>query len=262
MKKLNHYYFNTIDSEYKAYILGFIYADGSINISREPLRNKKGEIYKIRERKRLSISIQERDGYVLNQLATDLNVNLNKRNPPSSIKRGWQSQIRLAIFSDEIFENLVQLGCFENKSKIGMIFPNIKEEFIPHFIRGFFDGDGSIGIKIRKNNYIRKTSYTLKNPGKSERYTLRLTLSSTCESFLKKIESILVDKTGCNFSFEKKNNCINMICYSSEGTKRICDYLYTNSSIYLERKKNKVIEFDMLIKSQAENKFSEGLETT
>jgi hypothetical protein len=36
------------------------------------------------------------------------------------------------------------LGCFLNKSLI-LLPPNLTDEFIPHFIRGYFDGDGSIG---------------------------------------------------------------------------------------------------------------------
>jgi hypothetical protein len=41
-------------------------------------------------------------------------------------------------------DDLINLGCVPNKSLI-LLPPNLTEEFISHFIRGYFDGDGSIG---------------------------------------------------------------------------------------------------------------------
>ena len=51
------------------------------------------------------------------------------------------------ITSDKMFSDLCKHGCVPNKSLI-LTFPVITEELIPHFIRGYFDGDG--GITIRK----------------------------------------------------------------------------------------------------------------
>ena len=46
--------------------------------------------------------------------------------------------------------DLINLGCIPNKSLI-LLPPKLKDEFISHFIRGYFDGDGSIGKY--KNRY-------------------------------------------------------------------------------------------------------------
>ena len=40
--------------------------------------------------------------------------------------------------------DLINLGCVPNKSLI-LTPPNLKDKFVSHFIRGYFDGDGSIG---------------------------------------------------------------------------------------------------------------------
>ena len=41
-------------------------------------------------------------------------------------------------------DDLINLGCTPNKSLV-LLPPNLTDDFIPHFIRGYFDGDGSIG---------------------------------------------------------------------------------------------------------------------
>jgi len=264
MQKINHYYFESIDTEYKAYILGFIFADGSIHTVKESIRNKNKEVYRIRERKRFVISIQKPDGYILEPLAEDLNVTIVTRNPPSTIKNNWQPQSKITVCSDSIFDDLQKLGCYPNKSTVGMDFPTLLPEFIPHFIRGFFDGDGSLGIKIEKNTYQRKSKYVLKNPAKPLRYTIRIIFSSVSKSFLEQIEKYLTEHTPCTFVYEQYKNkkCYNMVSYGITSTQNICNFLYKDASYFLERKKEKLNEFNMLIKSQAEITISEGLETT
>ena len=51
------------------------------------------------------------------------------------------------------FKKLFELGCLNNKTqKIRL--PNLSNELMPHFIRGYFDGDGSIyKIKKRPNSF-------------------------------------------------------------------------------------------------------------
>jgi DNA-binding transcriptional regulator WhiA len=55
------------------------------------------------------------------------------------------------IYNDTIFDRLVELGVTERKSLI-IIFPDTPEPYVRHFIRGCWDGDGSIG-KHNKNSY-------------------------------------------------------------------------------------------------------------
>ena len=55
--------------------------------------------------------------------------------------------------SQKTVDDLKKLGCVENKSLI-LTFPSkeqVPEEFIYHFIRGYFDGDGSICKKEKSN---------------------------------------------------------------------------------------------------------------
>lgn len=53
------------------------------------------------------------------------------------------------ITSEKMFNDLCTLGCVPNKSLI-LKFPKIKEDFVPDFIRGYFDGDGSVWSAKKK----------------------------------------------------------------------------------------------------------------
>lgn len=57
-----------------------------------------------------------------------------------------------------MFEDLIKQGCIPNKSLV-LTFPNkhqVPENLINHFIRGYFDGDGSISYGIRERYSVRK----------------------------------------------------------------------------------------------------------
>ena len=60
---INHDYFLEINSDKKAYFLGFFIADGCVSI------NKKQRCYG-----RFSFGIQEEDGYLLDVLGQEVNV--------------------------------------------------------------------------------------------------------------------------------------------------------------------------------------------
>ena len=62
------------------------------------------------------------------------------------------------LTSDKMFNDLIKQGCIPNKSLV-LTFPNkyqVPENLINHFIRGYFDGDGSINYGIREKYSIRK----------------------------------------------------------------------------------------------------------
>jgi hypothetical protein len=247
--KINHNYFDLIDTEYKAYILGFIYADGCI-------QHPKGKQMNMR------ISIQEEDGYILDKLSKDAAGNyLRNKQPPSHIKAGYKPQVSVYICSTLLCFRLIKLGCKIRKSKEGMTFPKLQPELIKHFIRGFMDGDGSVIIKKQSYNYVRKTTTPLKINHK-QRYKLRLAFCSTDKKFLLDISKHLNLKK--IYITEKLKTQITYILWieNKEDVKNSIDYLYKDCNFFLKRKYNKIIEFNMTIKSEAEDTFSERLETT
>lgn len=91
------------------------------------------------------------------------------------------------------------------------------ERLINHFIRGYFDGDGSISIT------------------KSNRQPHLNLLGS--KSFLSTVQKILVNVCGVSYTKIRKSSQIYSMSYGGKlNCKAIRDYLYKDSTIYLERK--------------------------
>ena len=120
--KLNKDFFKVIDDEYKAYILGFIYADGYIESNERTL----------------TFNINKKDIDILNKikLYTECENEIKK----SSTK----NCIRLHLCSKELVEDLKVLGVVRNKTN-KISFPEIDFTLMRHFLRGYFDGDGHVG---------------------------------------------------------------------------------------------------------------------
>lgn len=132
--KQNREFFKNIDSKDKAYILGLLYADGCNFI--------KGTRYKV------SLVLHLKDKYLLE----DINNLIGSERP---LQVSYNTSI-LHLSGKEYSDDLTKLGCMAKKSLI-LEFPTkeqVPEEFLPDFIRGYFDGDGCIGIS---NNYLRVT---------------------------------------------------------------------------------------------------------
>jgi len=122
---MNEDYFKKINSQNKAYILGFIMADGSINP----------------EQRAVSIRLHHRDKEVLDFIKSEICPD----KPLYIIKEhGWSAkQLFLLLSSVKMMNDLVRLGCVPNKT-FKLKFPNIRVKYQSHFIRGYFDGDGCI----------------------------------------------------------------------------------------------------------------------
>lgn len=142
-----------------------------------------------------------------------------------------------------------------------MNFPKLEKHLIPHFIRGFLDGDGSIILKKLQYKYIRKTTYKLPTPHKQQ-YKLILAFCSTDKEFLLEIAKCLnISKP---YIAEKVRKQVNYILWI-EKKQEVLDsvnYLYSDATYFLKRKYDKVVEFNKTIKSEATDTSVERLETT
>ena len=121
----NENYFANIDTEQKAYWLGFLFADGNVykNVMTLKLSNlDKSHLELFREHIRSEHKIYNIDNIF------------------SSI----------SISNKKLTKNLISAGCVRKKSLI-IEFPLLPNYLVRHFIRGVFDGDGCISF-IRKNS--------------------------------------------------------------------------------------------------------------
>lgn len=51
-------------------------------------------------------------------------------------------------------------NCLKERKSLDMLFPNIPDEYLPYFIRGYFEGDGSIIIHKTKYGSYGQVSFT------------------------------------------------------------------------------------------------------
>ena len=137
--ELNEHYFDVIDTPNKAYILGFLYADGYNNTSNHIIRLK----------------LQKEDKHILEEISKEIGYTgslvFDER---SRVNCNWKDTYMLDIRSVHMSNKLDELGVHRAKSLI-LEFPEwLSEDLYTHFIRGYFDGDGSIYCYEKKMNWF------------------------------------------------------------------------------------------------------------
>lgn len=204
---VNHDYFDEIDTEEKAYWLGFIYADGYITIS------NKGWKY-------FGVSVSTKDVEILKKLNESLDSNYEIKTYKSNGYGNGNEYCRLLICSKKIVDDLMKHGVLKNKTNI-LKPPKIKYELIRHFIRGYIDGDGSI---FRSSNGFNLTIVGTED-----------ILNYIIDYF---IENNLI-KNRVKICERRKGQTVKYFkCGGNLQVERILNHIYNNSNIYLERKFN------------------------
>lgn len=197
--------FDIIDTEEKAYWLGFIYADG--NISSEGHR------------------------FEINLSTVDLNHMLKLK----SFLQGNDIEIRIdtckgedypmcrmSVRNEHLWNALNEKGCVPCKSLV-LRWPDEKifaeKSLIRHFIRGYWDGDGTIGLYNGKYGTM-----------------FNLAVAGT-PMFLSGIrDAIGLGGTLRNGSCNAYENKVWTLSFNTLKARKIARLLYQNATIYLDRK--------------------------
>lgn len=117
-----------------AYVLGYLYADGSL------------EFAPYIRAKYMRVTSTDLDRIEVIRSA------LHSAHTIVKIRKGgnYKDKYLLRIGSHRIFDQLTALGMTPNKSKT-MEFPDVPQRFLADFVRGYFDGDGCAYLEMRKN---------------------------------------------------------------------------------------------------------------
>lgn len=192
-------YFNKIDTDDKAYWLGYLYADASI--------------LSCKKKKELRLKIKDIE------ILQKFNLSL-KSNYPIKHEKGTNCHF-ICIGSKVLVKDLINQGCMPKKSLILKFPNNLSPCLYSHFIRGYFDGDGCISFQPLK-------------------YQKCLNMIGTLDITVM-IRNILLEYGVKSISLKKyknKNVYYYLICQNFKDILKIHEYLYRNSSIFLERKRN------------------------
>lgn len=204
-------YFEKIDTERRAYWLGFLYADGCVS---EVTENSKSIV----------LQLHPKDRYILEELLKDI-----KSDRPIYVnKRGYVS---ISIGSVKMANDLIKLGCIPKKSLV-LKFPAeniVPKDLMRHFIRGYMDGDGCIStyMKLRKNRKSPVLTCEIKFIG-----TYHMLYG--IKEFFKSEKNVLINK-------HSPDSC--QISFAGRKYRNIVDLLYKDATIYMKRKKDKWDEF-------------------
>lgn len=132
--KINENYFDVIDTPNKAYILGFLYADGCNSSNYD------------KKRYCATITLQSSDAQILYDIKNEIECD-------APVKFRQYNGCQVATFdicNKHMILKLHDLGLIPNKT-LTLKFPEwLDKKLYPHFIRGYFDGDGCITSNNRK----------------------------------------------------------------------------------------------------------------
>lgn len=207
-KNLIHDYFSVIDSPKKAWLLGFLFTDGSVR--------KVGNSYQIR------LSIQQNDEEIINQIKNWLNIDTKTHYDCRENKKCCG----IEIASQQMFEDLAKYGIVPNKTynTKGLSLNLIPDEFKRDYIRGLFDGDG--GISFTGNIYEISCDFT------SYYYETVEEMRDFIDKAVDKKEhnKIAVLSNKCRCSWRGRRQVV-----------KILSWLYDDSNVYLKRKYDKYL---------------------
>lgn len=224
---LNEEYFNTIDTEEKAYWLGFLYADGYVSKSTTNQKN-------------IGISLANIDYNHIVKFKKAISATYPIHTYVS--KSGYSKNTiysRLQITSDKMFNDLVKLGVVEHKT-LTLKAPNIDECFYSHFIRGYIDGDGCI------------TTHRPKNGRKIVQYAIKIVGTIDILNFIKKfIEANNLLTIHKYYKRKETDSVYNIDFGGNIQVKKFLDAIYYNATVFLDRKYKKYIDLCNLIHSRS-----------
>lgn len=201
-KYVDETFFENIDTEEKVYILGFIYADGYISKNTFGIKISVKD-YELLKKIKDILHSEHKIGFCINN---------------NGYGKGNES-CYLSINNKNLVNSLIKNGVIYNKSNI-LEFPSyniVPEHLIRHFIRGYFDGDGSV--------YGNNSGLIVSFEG--------------TECFLSYLLDILRDVTGTKtsvYKYKGKEHYYIRIGGNNQ-VKMFYNYIYENSTIFLGRKK-------------------------
>lgn len=207
--------FDNIDSPEKAYWLGFIYADGYLSNA----KNKK--IFGI------SLSIKDKDHlFKLKEFLSASNPICDYTSTEGYSKGKMYS--RLLIHDDCLYDNLIKHGVLLKKTLI-LKAPDISEHLKPHFIRGYFDGDGCLtSSKLKKNGL---------------QFKIKIVGVECVLDYIKEYIEFNSDIVIRKYYKRRENDNVYSIDISgNKQNKKILDLLYKESNVHLQRKYEKYKE--------------------
>lgn len=200
IKQFNRDFFNVVDDEFKAYILGFILADGYINEDKNFVR----------------IKISQKDVDILIKICNA--INLDTEEIKTEIHRDTHNlHSYITLYGKDIVSKLKEYNLYQKKSCNEKPLLNLPNDLTRHYIRGIFDGDGWVTSDFKILGFCGsyETLCMIKN-NIEKNVSLRFNANGS--------PKIIFDSN------------IYKLRYYGINIRNILNYLYNDANIYLNRK--------------------------
>ena len=180
--RIDEMYFETIDTEHKAYFLGLLFADGCV------FKSRSGSFG-------IRLELVKRDGELVEKFKEETQATY-KLSLKQTKNENWDDKVGITITNDKFTQHLMSKGCVPNKGTICKIpFNRLPTEMVRHFIRGYFDGDGCLTYTDKHYVYPNVNLCVSKIFGDQLRnYLLELDIKSSIRHKKSGIYSISVEK--------------------------------------------------------------------
>lgn len=202
-------------SENMAYVLGYFAADGSM------YKNKRGSYY-------VAFTSTDKELITLiKKLMCASNTVENYKSP----KKTWQRRYVLQIGSRKLYQRLIELG-FTPKKSLALVFPDIPDNILNHFLRGYFDGDGCVSFAL----YKRKNRKSLQK-------VLNIRIRCGSKNFIQPLQDKLtevvhIEKGGLYF-----HSGAYELVYSTKDVIKLYSFMYPKLDVpCLKRKRDILIK--------------------
>lgn len=206
-------------SNTNAYVLGLIYSDGCLSYDNHCHRYK------------ITISLNDFD--ILEKIHKLMTP--NKKLYEYKHPNGRRVTYSIISCNEDDISFLKNLGMTERKSSI-INFPYIESNYIPHFIRGYFDGDGSVYVNRTKTNYnnnIKQYNY------------INVSFTTGSVDFATQLNDILNTYNILSHVVKDsrvEHNSWYVKIYEKESLTKFYNWIYNDAELFLLRKKLKFTE--------------------
>lgn len=200
-------------TEKSAYWLGFLYADGYVRMK----DGKSGEV---------KLKLKDTDKSHIEKFLNDLECD-------KPIKCGVDNKSKfcsVTVYSNKMVNTLIELGCMNNKT-FKITFPKLEFNLLRHFVRGYFDGDGSISKNSNKWSVINIAGN---------------------ENFIPSLKNFLIECGLTKVNIHQMGKIKILTITNLSDVFKFKQILYNGETVSLERKKNRFedVKKDFVLKEE------------
>lgn len=226
-------YFSEINTPNKAYIVGLIASDGNI-YKRE---GHQGQV-------RLSFQNKKSEYTLLTNILSDMQATYPIIKTTITSNNKEYEYISVTIVSEQIFNDLLNIGIIPKKTwlmNIDSVINHIPTQFIQDFLRGYFDGDGSINTarssELKPSDFNINISMPLSNAKILQQYLSHFGLSVQTKE----------DK-------RKYNHPFGGLHFFGTNKYIFLKWIYYNDCLCLNRKQQLAIKYCNLVENNTTNR--------